>query len=364
MSLIFLEGYDDQLTDGSTANSRWSAVSTSGNAVVVASGGRRGSRGQPGYTYTVNNNATHFMRHDLTASEEHATLCFGVAMKHPAGTPSMMLVEFESDRLTTPVSHLQLVLGSAGALFVYRGSSTAVGTSGAILGSTANGVVPFDSQFHYVEFMATLSDTVGIIDVRVDGVSVLSLTNQDTKNGGTKIVFDRFTFHPGGTGPSFYDDMYLFNGAGGTNNAPVGDSNVEYLSPNADGTYSDWLGSDGNSLLNYALVAEIPGTLTGHVASASTDGQRDTYGLSNLSGISGTVRGAIAQMTFQKQDSGLRSARSLVRSAGVDATGPDKGPVNQVLSTAFSVFEVDPATSLAFTPAAINALELGYESRP
>ena len=362
MALIFCEGFDDQYQynlGAGISSSKWQSCSN--NAGIALNFGRRSSIGIGGTTANANSSNSQYMRHDLTASEEHITLCFGFAMRHASFPPSVtMMAEFESDRLTTPVSHVQLVQNADRSLSVYRGSGTLVGTSGVLLGTSSQ--MPLDTQFHYVEFMATLSATVGTVDVRVDGVSVLSLTNQNTKNGGTKTVFDRLNFHPCEVNTS-YDDLYLINGAGTLNNTFLGDSNVEVVNPNADGTYSDWLGSDGNSLLNYALVAEIgAANVTTHVASASTDGQRDSYGYSNLSSTNGTVRGVIAQAYVQKQDSGPRNFRISARSAGVDAVGPDKAPTI-TLAPYFQVFETDPATGLAWAPSAVNAMELGYESR-
>jgi hypothetical protein len=108
------------------------------------------------------------------------------------------------------------------------------------------------NQFNYFEIKATIHDTTGSIELRINGVPALNLVNQDTRNAGTGVVN---AIRIGGTnsfGPIWaMDDLYICNTSGSTNNDFLGDIRVDTLYPNADGTYSQWTPSAVNGAHRY-----------------------------------------------------------------------------------------------------------------
>lgn len=362
MSIIMLESWDDGLASVTTSP-KWDLL-TPGSSSVAASQGRRSTTGILGASAAANSLPCAFRR-NLTATEEDSTLIMGFSIR-PTSTPNSqtILASFESDQATTPVSHVTFVGNSNGSISAYRSIGASVGTSGTLLGTSAAGVI-LGIVASYLEFKVTLSDTIGVIGVRVNGISVLSLTGQDTKNAGTKTVFDRINFCPSNlfSSSTYYDDFYLLNSLGASpNNDYWGDTNIEFLLPNANGAFSQMLGNDGDRINNFSLVNETVPSITGYVGSA-VDGEKDTYAMGDLSSLNGVVRGVQVELGVLKADTGARTARAVLRSGASEATGADKQLLT-TLGAVLQVFEVNPATSAAFTAAAVNAMEIGIEVRP
>lgn len=105
--------------------------------------------------------------------------------------------------------HDALRIDSANTLKVLRGTSSPVGTSAA-------GVIPTAAIWYYIELQVKLHDTLGTVEVRVNGTPVIATTGQDTKSGGTKTVFDTVRLVPQGFNSSIvrFDDLYVTTGAG------------------------------------------------------------------------------------------------------------------------------------------------------
>src|SRR5262245_29380801 len=181
MSLIFLDGCEHW--DSTSALSKWTSHGGPGmtpNVLWGRSGGKGiflgfggGGRASP-------------VRKQLLPADEHATLIVGCAFAANSPLPSTTtaLISLCSDALVT--RHVSLCVSASGQLSVRRGTS-----SGTVLGTESGATFATVSTFHYVELKAVLSDTVGTVEVRVDGAAtaVISLTSQDTKNAGTKTVF-------------------------------------------------------------------------------------------------------------------------------------------------------------------------------
>src|SRR5436190_1993271 len=113
------------------------------------------------------------------------------------------LVFLRSDSGAT--DHIRLRLSNLGALSVLR-SVLGIGVS------SANGVIAAGS-WYYVELQVKLHDTTGFATVRVNGTVVASGTNIDTKNAGTKTVFDTIDLaFVSGASSSIWDDLILQSG--------------------------------------------------------------------------------------------------------------------------------------------------------
>src|SRR5262245_56180486 len=78
-------------------------------------------------------------------------------------------------------------------------------------------------QWFYMEMKVTIHDTAGAVVVRIDGQTVLNLTNQDTRNGGTGFC-NSIQFICGNVGSAYMsynlDDFYICDTAG---SAPFND---------------------------------------------------------------------------------------------------------------------------------------------
>ncbi len=227
-----------------------------------------------------------------------------------------------------------------------------------VWGSTS---FPLD-EWHHVQCKVLVDDTVGTYELRVDGVSQFSGTATDTKGDGAAYV-DNFAF--AGTGASDIDRMWVDDIVVQNGTSPNGDflgvTEVVPLLPDGNGNSSGMLGSDGNSVDNYALVNEDPVATASYVG-AATEGTKDTYSVDNLPSSDVTVFGLRSQLIAAKSDATSKFVRPVVRSGGTDYPGASV-PLPESFAGVYEVWETDPDTSSEWTPAAVNAVEVGQEAR-
>lgn len=336
MSLIFCDGFDHY----NTPTQKWN-IST-GNTI----GAGQARNGTGGLSQGGNQS-----QKTVLGSQEHATFILGCAVKRgsPTGTFEM---RFQSD--TGATTHVTVQITSVGEIKVFRGT-----VAGTQLGSTVSANIAAD-VWYYIEAKVVLNDTTGSVVVKLNGVQVFSATSQDTKNAGTKTVFDSIGLAIANV-VAAVDDVYLLNGAGATNNDFLGDIKIETLYPNGNGNSSALTGSDGNSVDNYLLVDETPPNTSDYNGSA-TDNLTDTYTMGNLTTSAGTIYGAVFYAYAAKNDAGTKGGAIIVRSAGTDYEQTDNA-----LATSYTyykdILETDPATAAAWTITNINAVEAGWKTK-
>lgn len=283
MSLVFTEGFDHLLTPAQLVTfGKWTTAN-GGNITV----GRNG-----GYCW-YGTSSTSNLSKLIPAADAHATLICGFAFYFTNTSSTMEIMSLYGDGGTT--QHVALYFDRATNLFkVYRGAPTT-----NLLGTQSTTGLAINT-WYYVELKATLSDTVGTIDLKIDGASVLSLTNQDTKNAGTATVFNylRFNAYPVNL-TMLFDDIYVCNAAGSLNNDFLGDVRIECLTPNADGNYTAWTARNLNRLPN-ANVSGIETDASGWTALTNCSVSRVTTPVNAGSGalqLSSTAAGTIEAIT-------------------------------------------------------------------
>jgi hypothetical protein len=261
-------------------------------------------------------------------------------------------VSFHGDAgLTT---HITVVRNTTtGVLEIRRGTA-----SGTLLASGTQSLA--NDQWNYWEVSATIADAGGEVHVRLNGQATDEVSYVgDTKNAGTATTIDRISIPNAGTS-TYVSDLYILNDTGpAPNNAFLGDVVVRTLSPGGDGTYSQLLGSDGNSVSNYLLVDEHPYSSTDYVGSAVV-GQKDTYAMVDLPAGVATVYGLQVNGMMAKSDASSASARYILRSGGTDYTGPTRA-LTTTYTGYYDLYETNPATGVFWTPAGVNAVETGME---
>lgn len=188
MSLVLTEPFNDFTT------APWAP--TGAGATIVA-GGRRGN-GARCVGASTN------IKYSIPSGDQAATITIGFAFRIDNITGSRAIMRLDSDSGATIHSFLSTL--SDGSLQIKTG-----GAAGPTIATSATGLVAANT-WYYIELQATLSDTVGTIALRLNGATVASATNADTKNAGTKTVYDTVTL----LGPlsgvtSLFDDLYLRN---------------------------------------------------------------------------------------------------------------------------------------------------------
>ena len=116
--------------------------------------------------------------------------------------PSLDIIHLRSDAGAT--DHTRLQVWPDGHFSISRGS-TAIASSAA--GLVAAGA------WYFVELQVTLADSGAAAQVRLNGQPIIIATGLDTKNAGTKTVYDTLRISAMAGTYNRYDDLYLVSGA-------------------------------------------------------------------------------------------------------------------------------------------------------
>lgn len=328
MALEFMDGFDTT----TTIAHRYGLENSTDRA--IAAGGRTGNRLRLG-----GNSLGGAVTRALSATAKKVVGAAVYFTLPPANAQQGFMVFREGATI-----HLDLRYTTAGALYVTRAGTT--------LGSISSQTLAVNS-WHYIEFMADIHDSTGAYEVRVNGVTWLSGTGADTRNGGTGVI-NTLRLHCGGDFGSYgllFDDLYV------DTTTFHGDVKVEVIRPNGAGASTNFTPSAGSNFQN--VDDADPNDDTDYNAS-STAGHKDTFTLDDLATTAGSVIGIQSVSRWRKDDAGSRTARPVIRSGGTDYPGTTIGMTDSYL-TDLQVRETDPATSSPFSIAGVNALQAGYE---
>lgn len=341
MAIVAIDGFDTYNGGGTGTGmqSRW--VNASGTPSMVA--GRFG--GQAFATPTTNTSAAA----QLVLPSSYASVSAGFALRvtdtpGATATPNPML-----SFLSGSTYQVGMRVTDQLALEVYRLTAVNAGTS---LGASASNVLILNS-WHYVEVEITISDTVGVFKVYVDGTLVINLTAQDTRNGTpTTVDTIRLGKHNGVSGSGIFqiDDLYVTDTA-----TKLGERRIETLYPTSD-VAQGWGRSSGST--NYTLVDEAQVNGDTDYVQASVVGDVDTYGLGDLSSTPTTIDAVQVIGYGLKTDAAARSIALQVKSGATTSDGS-----NYTLTSTYGRFTrlltTDPNTAAAWTATNVNALQGG-----
>lgn len=342
MTLRFCDGFDHYATADITE--KW--TSTTGSPAINSTAGRRSGGG------LLSPNASGSATNVVKTIDAQSTWIVGFAFKASVISGTIRSIVSLLDAGTAQAT---LKLNNDGTLSAMRstGNGTVLGTTTFAL---STGVV------YYIEIKVFIHDTTGTFEIKVDGSSKLALTGQDTKqtaNGtanqvllGADAAITLSTYT--------YDDVYVCDGTGSTNNDFLGDCRVDAYLPNGNGNSSQLTGSDGNSTDNYLLVDESPPNDDTDYVEHATVGNKDTYAVTDMSHTPSSIFGIQVLANAKKDDAGARSLATVTRSGGTDNDG-----ATQALSTSYVYYaqirETDPNTSAAWTKTNLNSAEFGVK---
>lgn len=233
------------------------------------------------------------------------------------------------------------------------GSITWDGLSGATASSI--GSIALVGVWNYFEVELVRSATVGTVKVYCNGSMIISATNVNT---GTA---DYDTVAPvnaliGTTTLFLFDDMYTVDAA-----TRLGECRIDTLHPTADTATKDWTPNSGSN--NFSRVADSATTgCDGDTTynSTLTVGNKDLFDMTDLPSAPNSVFAVQAILVARKDNAALAEVCVDMKSGATSVQGG-----TDTLSGSYTwhgdLYTTDPNTSAAWTGAAVNALQLGYE---
>ena len=357
MALLFMDGFDNYNTQTNLSQNGWAILDNGNTPCSFVAGQYPTNTGLAinwisGYNTGLirglgSNLSTVICGTSLNASTldgNGSTVFFGLC---------------DSDGTSNTIQIMLVANANLNNILVYRGN-----TSSNLIGSTPAGSL-ICGIWQYVELQATISSSVGAITIRVNGITVLNLSNvntQVTANAYCNSVMLNCAgvsgdLTPNGDGScGAWDDFYICDTTGSApTNTFLGDVRVTTLFPTADGSQDDF--TPNGLTPNYLNVnTPNPNSLINY-NSSNTPTDLDLFTVSTLNNY--TIFGT-AMMTYSsKDDAGERSIANLIREGATDYQLPTSA-VSSVGQYDYGLMAINPITSAAWTSADIANLQIGY----
>jgi hypothetical protein len=229
-----------------------------------------------------------------------------------------------------------------------------------VLGSTALSLQA--GVWAYVEVKVTVHNSTGTVDVRINGVSALSLTGQNTRGTGSSDAWNNvnigfMTQTASVIHTCEVDDLVVMDGSGSLNNSFLGDVTVSAIYPSGAGTTSGWTPSAGS---NYACCNEALIDDDTSYVSATTLTTKDLYAFTDAP-TGANIKAVQLCIGVRKGAEGPGQLTPVVRSNSIDYDQTAFGDGGTSYSFLRTVVEADPNTSAAWAEAAFNAAQFGFK---
>lgn len=243
---------------------------------------------------------------------------------------------------------LGLQLLSSGIWVINRYSAT--GTITAEMCRTTVGIL--GSTWYHMALVTTIDDTVGTVELWIDGVLAASATGLDTKNTANafwnQIYWYNFTL---GASFTYIDDFYITDQA-----SFLGIRRVETLRPSADTAQKQWTPNSGTANFSRVNEATVDGD-TSYV-STTTVGFKDLYDFSDLSSNPALIDAVQVTAFPRKTDATARTLCNSVKSGSTNSDGTAYA-LNVGYLHSPRLMNLNPDGSVAWTYSAVNALQGG-----
>ena len=242
------------------------------------------------------------------------------------------------------------------------GSNRLTVERGATLLATSEKALLFGKGY-FIEIKWSIANSIGADSfvVRVNGETWITLDAATDTQARASNNMDLIQLE-GAVGTCYFDDLYILDLTGpAPTNDFLGDCRVVCLDPDGNGTTSDFVGSDSNSVDNYLHVDETaPDDDTSYVES-STVNHEDLYTFDNLAVTPDTIFGVQTQAVVKKDDAGARTGKLLARVGGTTYEGAAFSPSEGAYLNVTEIWELNPDDSAAWEEADVNGAEFGIK---
>jgi len=347
MALLFMDSFDHYAT--ADLADKWTSLSAVSGSNTIGAFGRRGSGGYRCVQSAFTGGASGcYVQKGLAPTG--AGFVVGVACK-PSAAPGSAAVTFLTIQEGATVQ-VALRLNQDLTLSALRGG-TAVATSASPL-STAT--------MSYVEFRGLIDPSVGTLDVRVNGVGVLTFSGNTRQTANSAWTALALGCNPagivGGALTLDFDDLYVCDRSGSAPwNDFLGDCRVDARLPTAAGATTGWTPLAG---ANWDAVNDAAPDDDTTYTSTSTLNATDTFVTQDAPVVGATIFGVQQCLNLKKMDAGTCTVAPVIRHSGIDYPGAAIAP-GTTYAYGLAVAATNPGTGAAWTEADFNAAEFGYK---
>lgn len=351
MALRYFDGFEQYTTTAHLLNNPVYGGAPAYGSVASGAPSRSGAR----HYYCTGNFGQHVMRVQPGWSSNTVGVGFGIyldASITDSGKPACH--EFYAADMTVGYPSVRILPG--GVVGIFQAGLVQGGVSP--LATSAAGVINQLTWYHMEIMCTVLPSAAGSITVRVNGVEVVTYTNLTARSttGPTTFLLAGTVIYDYAV-PRRYDDMFYWDTAGGGVVSWYGDGRVSQLLPTSN-TTTNWTVT-GTASRAAAVAETAPDGDTTYIQ--ATAASTETLVLSDLPGTAVTVGGVITATMAAKTDAGISTFLCGLASGGSAPTTSPVIPSTTTYNYANHLQTTDPATGVAWTPAAINAAVLHVE---
>ncbi len=230
------------------------------------------------------------------------------------------------------------------------------------------------NTWYHIEFRVLLDDTVGEIEVRVNGELWNLQTGIDTiPAGSSDTTITEFWFgtdvdepqSPPGHGAIYrITDGYVVSVDGGGNETDfLYPWMVDTLYPDTDTVEADWTPQGaGDNVVEVDDSPQHDFSTTYNESNTNTDKDRFLTGLSVPESAFGRVMGVqVIAMAQDALDTAIKTARVVIFEGATEGLGTTRTLTESNFQALWHLFEDNPDTSAAWLMADVEAAEIGYE---
>lgn len=337
MSLLGADGFDLHPVGAApdSLEGVFARSTTAGDITIEAAGGRGG-------TGNVRFGAGAYLDASVPASGE---LWFAIALKYNSAAHGIVQFRNGSGAI------LSVLRNASGFIEVYKGTQ-----AGTLI---ATSTTAYLGVYKALAVKVLFDGAAGTVQVRCAGAATLEidLTGQDTAGvaGNCTVIRMGDWYTSNGFEVWYADDFVWGDVAGALNNSCPPDLTVTKVLPTGDTADADFTPSAGTD--HYALVDDATHDGDSTYVESSTVGHKDRYTHSTTpSGV--TIR-AVIGWTVAKGGGSLRHV--VTGTGGTEAeSAADIVTNGAAYQSSETVFETDPDTGVAWTPAGVADADVSF----
>lgn len=217
--------------------------------------------------------------------------------------------------------------------------------------------VLFENVWQYIEFKYSPGTGTSYFELRVDGVAVITVTNQALVTTGAASLINMLNFHCSQT-QYLIDDLYVCSTAGANFNDFLGDCVVHSLLPVSDAGPNAMTMQGGITGQHFTTVKDVPPDDDTTYVYSNTSGDKEAYNLSTISADVLQVLAVQINTTARKEAPGFGPYKSFIATGGVEADSPSFAAAIAYIQTNF-VLETQPNGS-PWSNAALQSAKVGF----
>jgi hypothetical protein len=239
---------------------------------------------------------------------------------------------------------------AGGGFDLYRGGST-------VVASTANSLIGA-TTWQFIEVKYVPKNSGGTIEIRVDGVVEATFSGDTTDGAENDIAEIKLGSNIAGFDDVRYDDMYLLDSSGTSNNDYLGDVRVITTYPTASDTHTDFT-TTGAATAHEAVDEDF--TIdddTSYIENGSIGAQHSFT--TGANGVTATVFGVQVSTCAKKSDTISRAFKNTLKVGSTEIEG-----IEHQLTVAYKVYtdieDVNPDTSTAWDVSTADSAVIGVK---